>query len=202
MTNDFAAAMRRAALSTRAYDVVEATRIIQDALVRQAGVGTYHAPGPDLSSRESKSRPALRLIDPNAEIIEPIQSAGALNRQPWWIAKAITASSQAAWRGAADPSGRPAVYRGVRISDRLGVPPNQTALSAAPHCRGRPICDSVFCRRGGGAKLQALYSGLRVGALAWPHCHAAWLQAEPGRFFCRHRHERRRRGAWSHRGLP
>ncbi len=71
MTNDFAAAMRRAALSTRAYDVVEATRTIQDALMRQAAVGTCHAPRPDPSSRESKSRPALRLIDPNAEIIEP-----------------------------------------------------------------------------------------------------------------------------------
>ena len=30
MTNDFAAAMRRAALSTRAYDIAEATRIIQE----------------------------------------------------------------------------------------------------------------------------------------------------------------------------
>jgi poly(hydroxyalkanoate) depolymerase family esterase len=74
MTNDFAAAMRRAALSTRAYEVAEATRIIQDALMRQAGVGTYHAPRPDLSSRESKSHPAVRLIDPNAEIIEPTKA--------------------------------------------------------------------------------------------------------------------------------
>src|SRR5688572_9637616 len=74
MTNDFAAAMRRAALSTRAYDVVEATRIIHDALVRQAGGGTCHAPGPARSSRDSKRRPALRLIDPNAEIIEPTKA--------------------------------------------------------------------------------------------------------------------------------
>ena len=70
MTNDFAAAMRRAVLSTRAYEVVEATRTIQDALARQAGVGTCHGPRPDVSWREPKSRPALRLIDPNAEIIE------------------------------------------------------------------------------------------------------------------------------------
>jgi len=74
MTNNFAAAMRRAALSTRAYDVVEATRIIQDALVRQASGGSYHAPRPDLASRESKRRPALPQIDLNAEIIEPSKS--------------------------------------------------------------------------------------------------------------------------------
>jgi poly(hydroxyalkanoate) depolymerase family esterase len=74
MTNDFAAAMRRAALSMRAYDVVEATRIIQHALARQAGVGTYHAPRADMSWQEQKSRPALRLINPNAEIIEPAKA--------------------------------------------------------------------------------------------------------------------------------
>ena len=73
MTNDFAAAMRRAALSTRAYDLAKATRIIQDALARQAGLGTYHAPRPDMS-RKQRSRPALRLIDPNAEIIEPCRA--------------------------------------------------------------------------------------------------------------------------------
>jgi poly(hydroxyalkanoate) depolymerase family esterase len=71
MTNDFAAAMRRAALSTRACDVVEATRIIQDALVLQAGGGADHTPRPDLSLRVSKRRSALLRIDPNAEIIEP-----------------------------------------------------------------------------------------------------------------------------------
>ncbi len=74
MTNDFAAAMRRAALSTRAYHVAEATRMIQDALMRQAGVGPYHAPRPDQSSQESKSRPARRLIDPNAQTIEPTKA--------------------------------------------------------------------------------------------------------------------------------
>src|SRR5688572_17751790 len=47
----------------------------RNALMRQAGIGTYHAPRPDLSSRESKSRPARRLIDPNSEIIEPTKAA-------------------------------------------------------------------------------------------------------------------------------
>jgi poly(hydroxyalkanoate) depolymerase family esterase len=61
MTTNFAAAMRRAALSTRAYDPIEATRIIQDALAQQAGF-QQPAAGP-------KRGPSLRLIDPGAEII-------------------------------------------------------------------------------------------------------------------------------------
>jgi poly(hydroxyalkanoate) depolymerase family esterase len=61
MTTNFAAAMRRAALSTRAYDPIEATRIIQDALAQQAGF-QQPAAGP-------KHGPSLRLIDPGAEII-------------------------------------------------------------------------------------------------------------------------------------
>lgn len=61
MTTNFAAAMRRAALSTRAYDPVEATRIIQDALAQQTG---FQKP-----AAEPKRPPSLRLIDPGAEII-------------------------------------------------------------------------------------------------------------------------------------
>ena len=61
MTTNFAAAMRRAALSTRAYDPIEATRIIQDALAQQ--------PGFLQSAADSKRPLSLRLIDPGAEII-------------------------------------------------------------------------------------------------------------------------------------
>ena len=61
MTTTFAAAMRRAALSTRACDPVEATRIIQDALAQQTG---FQQPAAD-----SKRPPSMRLIDPGAEII-------------------------------------------------------------------------------------------------------------------------------------
>ena len=63
MTTTFAAAMRRAALSTRAYDPIEATRIIQDALAQQTGF--------QQSAADSKRPPSLRLIDPGAEIIPP-----------------------------------------------------------------------------------------------------------------------------------
>ncbi|MFZ0850457.1 MAG: esterase, partial [Hyphomicrobiaceae bacterium] len=71
MITNFAAAMRRAALSTRAYDPVEATRIIQDALAQQTGFQQRAA--------DSKRPPPLRMIDQGAEIIpsrtrhEPVQ---------------------------------------------------------------------------------------------------------------------------------
>jgi poly(hydroxyalkanoate) depolymerase family esterase len=55
--------MRRAALSTRACDPVEATRIIQDALAQQTG---FQQPAADW-----KRPPSMRLIDPGAEIIPP-----------------------------------------------------------------------------------------------------------------------------------
>jgi Esterase PHB depolymerase len=61
MTTNFAAAMRRAALSTRAYDPIEATRIIQDALAQQ--------PKFLQSAADSKRPLSLRLIDPGVEII-------------------------------------------------------------------------------------------------------------------------------------
>ena len=77
MTTNFAAAMRRASLSTRAYDPIEATRIIQDALAQQTG---FQKPPAD-----SKRPPSLRLIDPGAEIIpscrtqhEPMQRRKSL----------------------------------------------------------------------------------------------------------------------------
>lgn len=60
MITNFAAAMRRAALLTRAYDPVEATRIIQDALAQT---------GFQQSASDSKRPPSLRLIDPDAEVI-------------------------------------------------------------------------------------------------------------------------------------
>ena len=60
MITNFAAAMRRAALSTRAYDPIEATRIIQDALAQT---------GFQQSASDSKRPPSLRLIDPDAEVI-------------------------------------------------------------------------------------------------------------------------------------
>jgi poly(hydroxyalkanoate) depolymerase family esterase len=61
MITNFTAAMRRAALLTRAYDPVGATRIIQDALAQQTGF--------QQSASDSKRPPSLRLIDSGAEVI-------------------------------------------------------------------------------------------------------------------------------------
>jgi hypothetical protein len=75
MTTNFAAAMRRAALSTRACDPVEATRIIQDALAQQTGF--------QQSAADSKRPPSLRLIDPGAEIIPSSRTPReAMQRSP------------------------------------------------------------------------------------------------------------------------
>ena len=137
MTNDFAAAMRRAALSTRAYDVGEATRIIQDALARQAGVGTYHAPRPAKSSRKPKSRPALRLIDPNAEIIEPSKATepstaglGELQRPLRRLRKPLGEVLQ--------------ILREARLSsEAFGSLPGLEFLRTKPRCPPPPIADGA-----------------------------------------------------------
>ena len=74
MTTTFAAAMRRAALSTRACDPVEATRIIQDALAQRTGF--------QRSAADSKRAPSLRLIDPGAEIISSRTRHERVQRRP------------------------------------------------------------------------------------------------------------------------
>jgi poly(hydroxyalkanoate) depolymerase family esterase len=136
MTNDFAAAMRRAALSTRAYDVVEATRIIQDALARQAGIGTYHGPRPDMS-REQKSRPALRLIDPNAEIIEPSKAT-----EP---STAGLGGSQRPLRRLRKPLGEVLqILREGRLStEAFGSLTGLESLRTKPRCPPPPIADGA-----------------------------------------------------------
>jgi poly(hydroxyalkanoate) depolymerase family esterase len=75
MNMDFAAAMRRAARVTRAYDPLEATRIIQDALAQQASAASMHTAPPQARASQSKPGASLRLIDPGAEIVEPIERA-------------------------------------------------------------------------------------------------------------------------------
>ena len=75
MPTNFAAAMRRAALSTRAYDPIEATRIIQEALAQQAGSKQPAA--------DSKRPPSMRLIDPGAETIPSSRTQHApVQRKP------------------------------------------------------------------------------------------------------------------------
>jgi poly(hydroxyalkanoate) depolymerase family esterase len=70
MKIDFAAAMRRAALSTRASDVAKATNIILHALVGRKETVARDAASPDIAFPGPKARPTLRLINPNSERIK------------------------------------------------------------------------------------------------------------------------------------
>jgi poly(hydroxyalkanoate) depolymerase family esterase len=73
MNPNFTAAMRRAAASTHAFDVMEATRIIQEALGTKAPAeaSPFAREEHDITPPERQAKPRLRLIDPDAEIIEP-----------------------------------------------------------------------------------------------------------------------------------
>jgi poly(hydroxyalkanoate) depolymerase family esterase len=70
MSQHFAAAMRRAALSTRAK-VTTATGIIQKALGKALARGSFDETFPGLSLPESKQHLPLRPVSPNAETEEP-----------------------------------------------------------------------------------------------------------------------------------
>jgi len=71
MNDDFAAAMRRAAHSTRALNVDEATRVIQDALGLTAASGARRSTLPDITPPPAKSGPIPFPVDPDAEILQP-----------------------------------------------------------------------------------------------------------------------------------
>ncbi|WP_426130898.1 hypothetical protein [Pararhizobium sp. PWRC1-1] len=70
MNNEFAAAMRRATLSTHAMNFTEATRVIQDALAERAAA-KEPGPAPDIMPPAAKKRPKPFSVDPNAEVVEP-----------------------------------------------------------------------------------------------------------------------------------
>ena len=73
MNEDFAAAMRRATLSTSGSKVAEATRIIQDALAGQSFAGRRVSTVPDITPPFAKSGPTPFPVDPDADIVEPAE---------------------------------------------------------------------------------------------------------------------------------
>jgi poly(hydroxyalkanoate) depolymerase family esterase len=79
MNEDFAAAMRQAALSTRASDLTEATRVIQDAL--SGRTASRRSTDADITPPPARSRPAPFTIDPGAEIVEPSTKAATSSAQ-------------------------------------------------------------------------------------------------------------------------
>lgn len=70
MNDDFETAMRRALRSTRALNVAEATRVIQDALAGRS-VSDTRISSSDITPPRPIQRSAPFPVDPDAEIIEP-----------------------------------------------------------------------------------------------------------------------------------
>lgn len=71
MNNDFATAMRHALRSTRALNIAEATRVIQDALAGRSG-SAIRTPTPDITPPPPNQRSTPFPVDPDAEVIEPL----------------------------------------------------------------------------------------------------------------------------------
>lgn len=71
MNDDFAAAMCRAVRSTRALNLAEATRVIQDALAGRPASDTRTSTHPEITPPPPIQRSTPFPVDPDAEIIEP-----------------------------------------------------------------------------------------------------------------------------------
>jgi poly(hydroxyalkanoate) depolymerase family esterase len=97
MNKDFAAAMRRAALSTRAK-VTTATGIIQKALRNRLARGSFDETFPGLSPPASKQHSALRPSSPNAETDQP-------TAEPWRLSARQGTHEDAAAIGGVQHSG-------------------------------------------------------------------------------------------------
>jgi poly(hydroxyalkanoate) depolymerase family esterase len=81
MNDEFAAAMRRATLSTRALNLSEATRAIQDALAGRSAAAQPEPAAPDIMPPAARSRSKPFAVDPHAEIIEPSEKADPASAQ-------------------------------------------------------------------------------------------------------------------------
>lgn len=71
MNEDFVAAMRRATQATRASNVAEATRVIQDVLMGRAIPAEPNTTSPEILAAEAQSHPKPFQIDPDADLVEP-----------------------------------------------------------------------------------------------------------------------------------
>ncbi|MCA1408392.1 PHB depolymerase family esterase [Ensifer sp. IC3342] len=71
MNDDFATAMRRAVRSTRALNLAEATRVIQDALAGRPASDARTSTNPDITPPPPVQRSTPFPVDPDAEIIQP-----------------------------------------------------------------------------------------------------------------------------------
>ena len=70
MNAHFVAAMRRATLSTRASNVAEATRVIQDALAGSTGTASLDVEPPEIQAPPMRPGSTPFPVNPNADVIE------------------------------------------------------------------------------------------------------------------------------------
>ncbi|NEI72914.1 PHB depolymerase family esterase [Rhizobium lusitanum] len=82
MNDDFFIAMRRAASSTRALNLAEATRVIQDALVGRPTSRPRATSKPEINPTPPSHRSKPFSIDPNAEIVEPGATPNIQSSEP------------------------------------------------------------------------------------------------------------------------
>lgn len=75
MNDGFVAAMRRATLSTRASNLAEATRVIQDALTGFTGLPSQDIEAPELQAPPHRPGSTPFRVDPNADIVEPPEAS-------------------------------------------------------------------------------------------------------------------------------
>lgn len=71
MNHHFVAAMRRAMLSTRASNVTEATRVIQEALGDLSHGASQKDEGPEILAPTMRAAATPFRVDPRADIVEP-----------------------------------------------------------------------------------------------------------------------------------
>lgn len=72
MNENFATAMRQATQHTRAANLTEATRIIQEALAGRSSTPTNDASKADIAPAATQGARTPFKADPNAEIVEPV----------------------------------------------------------------------------------------------------------------------------------
>lgn len=82
MNEDFVAAVRRATLSTRASNVAEATRVIQDALAGHAISGRQDGTIPEIVAPPARFGPTPFPVDPDADLVEPADEPAKASARP------------------------------------------------------------------------------------------------------------------------
>lgn len=82
MNHHFVCAMRRAMLSTRASNVTEATRVIQEALGEISSSASRNGEGPEILAPPLRAAATPFRVDPHADIVEPPEASRKASPRP------------------------------------------------------------------------------------------------------------------------